>query len=74
MSLEALEYGTAVFPIMGIDSDSGRSSSTILCSLTATPARSRSRVPAPGTKNDDANVEQKDRARVRELAGYLCYD
>ncbi|WP_205484392.1 hypothetical protein [Arthrobacter sp. Alg241-R88] len=73
---EALEHVTAVFPfpIIGIDSDNGSEfiNDHLLAYCHAhqiTFTRSRR-----GNRNDGAHIEQKNRARVRELVGYLRYD
>ncbi|MGC5225482.1 integrase catalytic domain-containing protein [Micromonospora sp. DT81.3] len=74
--VDALQHVSGVFPfpILGIDSDNGSEFINhhlfrYCMQRQITFTRSR-----PGNSNDGAHVEQKNRARVRELVGYLRYD
>ena len=62
------------FPVLGIDSDNGSSSSTPTCSTTACANKITFTRSRPGNKNDGAHVEQKNWTHVRELVGYLRFD
>ena len=62
------------FPLLGIDSDNGRSSSIITCSPGATNRKLTFTRSRPGNSNDGAHVEQKNWAIVRTVVGYHRYD